>query len=153
VEPDQVFCERRRTGRLLEKSFPRKAARPATRIFAEMFLVENVPEPDCTSPRVSGLRTRSPFDLDSEFFDNDLAVLAVRKRRGDGPGSAKPDEGAALVVKFIALGVSAEIIVIVRGSGCDEMRRERCGKNVQRTGLKYRHHNHQVVFFVDLDIA
>src|SRR5580693_6815102 len=61
------------------------------------------------------------FRIDAQLIHQSVRLFAVRKRRFDGPGAAIREQQPALRAKLVALGVAAEIVVIVENQDA------RCG--------------------------
>src|SRR6185312_9685347 len=51
--------------------------------------------------------------LDADLFDQRLRLIAVRVVGGDAERAADTDEHPAVVVEFVALGMTADIVVVV----------------------------------------
>ena len=92
-------------------------------------------------------KTGKGSNIDSEFFDKTSSHRAVWSRAFNGKSSAKPDQHIAGLMKFVALGVSAEVVVIIQDQNagvCLALLAIKVGSGESADSAS---HNHQVVFF------
>jgi hypothetical protein len=134
-----------------EKPKGESAANPRRRIGdqfvgAECFLVEKDLRAQAERP------VQIPVDvfgvggnIDSQFLDQSLGHGAVRSRAFDGKCPAKTQHGSLGEVELIALGVSAEVIVIVKNQDARLGSRNFAKKVRRREPADSAAHHHQIV--------
>src|SRR5204863_8036707 len=83
-------------------------------VLAEMFPVEERRRTEIELLKRGARRKLAVApDLDAEILDQPLRRVAVWVGRRNALRAAVADEGAAVVLKFVALRVAAEIVVVV----------------------------------------